>query len=107
MAWADLTDARKPDVWPDAVNIDDDTLTWLLDASFDGVQAYAPTLAEGATPPPSYVLANVLQARELFAAAQRGEQDVIGVGDYAIRARPLTAAVKQLLRPQTVSWTVG
>jgi hypothetical protein len=53
------------------------------------------------------MLANVYQAREIYAAAQRGEQDVIGVGDYAIRARPITAAVKQLLRPQRGLPAVG
>ena len=57
--------------------------------------------------PTNYVLANIFQAREIYAAAQRGEQDVIGVGDYAIRARPLTAAVKQLLRPQRGFMAVG
>jgi hypothetical protein len=57
--------------------------------------------------PKDYTKANILQARELYAASQRGEQDVIGFGDYAIRARPLTAAVKQLLRPKRVTWAVG
>lgn len=57
--------------------------------------------------PINYTLGNIFQAREIFAAAQRGEQDVIGVGDYAIRARPLTAAVKQLLRPQHGKPVIG
>lgn len=57
--------------------------------------------------PTGYMLANVFQAREIAAAALRNEQDVIGVGDYAIRARPLTAAVKQLLRPMTKTPVVG
>lgn len=57
--------------------------------------------------PMDYMLATVLQAREAHNAAQRGEQDIIGVGDYAIRARPLTAAVKQLLRPQAGVPVVG
>lgn len=57
--------------------------------------------------PVSYMLATIYQARELRAAIMRGETDIIGVGDFAIRARPLTAAVKQLLRPQRRAWTVG
>lgn len=57
--------------------------------------------------PKSYMLGNVMQAREIQAASMRGEQDVIGVGDYAIRARPLTAAVKQLLRPRKGIGAVG
>lgn len=50
--------------------------------------------------PTRLMLGCVYQAREIWAAAVRDQQDVIGIGDYAIRARPLTAAVKQLLRPQ-------
>lgn len=57
--------------------------------------------------PMSYVIAHVYQAREIAAAALRGEQDVIGIGDYAIRARPLTASVKQLLRPATRVPVIG
>lgn len=107
MAWALKTDARDPDVWPDAVNMSDASLDRYLEAAYEGIVGYAPALLAGDPIPTSYVLANVLHARELRNAASRGEQDVIGVGDYAIRARPLTAAVKSLLRPRTVSWAVG
>ena len=53
-------------------------------------------------PPSNYVLANVYQAREIYTAQQRGDTsaDVVGFGDFAIRARPLSAVVRQLLRPQ-------
>lgn len=57
--------------------------------------------------PTSYVLAVIYQAREIRAAGMRDGSDVIGVGDFAIRARPLTAQVKQLLRPKRARWTVG
>ena len=107
MAWATKDDARDPDVWPDADRIGDAALDLFLAAAYDSVRAYAPALPDTAPVPAAYVLANVLQARELKNAAARGEQDVIGVGDYAIRAPPLTAAVKQLLRPQSLTWTVG
>ena len=55
----------------------------------------------------SWMLAVVYQAREVYAAGQRGEQDVIGFGEFAIRARPLTSTVKQLLRPQRGIPVVG
>lgn len=103
--WATADQAKAH--WTDAPNMDPAVLTRLLGAAHEQCVEYAPVLAEGAPVPERYVLANIYQARELYAASQRGEQDVIGVGDYAIRARPLTAAVKQLLRPQTVSWVVG
>jgi hypothetical protein len=86
--------------WSDAVELDDQLLDDLLDAALPSVIAYAPELPIDADAPINYRLALVFQARELRAAVTRGEADVIGVGDYAIRARPLTAAVKQLLRPE-------
>lgn len=57
--------------------------------------------------PARYTLATVMQAREIYSAGQRDSGDVIGFGDYAIRARPLTAAIKQLLRPQRGRPAVG
>lgn len=96
--WATPDDAAEH--WGDAPNLPAGTLNDLLEVATEQCQAYAPELAEGAPVPRRYTLATIYQARELRAASQRGEQDVIGVGDYAIRARPLTAAVKQLLRPQ-------
>jgi hypothetical protein len=108
MAWATDTDAARH--WPDAASIDPAALSELLDAAYEQCVAYAPALpvTDPPTPvPASYMLANVYQAREIYAASQRGESDVIGFGDYAIRARPLTAAVKQLLRPKRMTWAVG
>lgn len=103
-AWATREDAFRH--WPDAAGLDDDTLDELLDVATEQCADYAPGLATAAVPA-RYGLAVVYQARELWQAGQRGEQDVIGVGDYAIRARPLTAAVKQLLRPQRGTPAVG
>ena len=48
--------------------------------------------------PVSLMLATVYQAREIYAASVR-DGDLIGVGDYGVRARPLTASVMQLVRP--------
>lgn len=96
--WA--TQPQAAYLWPDSGVIDPGALALLLDAAQEQCEEYAPALADPAAVPARYTLAVVYQARELWAASQRGEQDVIGVGDYAIRARPLTAAVKALLRPQ-------
>lgn len=99
MAWASKEQAREH--WIDAVALTDPVLDRLLT-----VAATMPAITTWAKPPGNvdpepvpepYVLANILQARELYNAIQRGETDVIGVGDYAIRARSLTAAVKALL----------
>lgn len=103
MAWATREEARR--FWKDAEPLDDATLDVLLDVATQQCQSFAPLAAD---PVPSrYMLATVYQARELYAASQRGEGDVIGFGDYAIRARPLTSTVKALLRPQRGVPVVG
>lgn len=105
MAWADLPFARNH--WADAGALDDGTLDDLLDVAREQVSAYAPPLTVPDQVPVSYRLAQVYQAREIAEAGKRDSQDVIGVGDYAIRARPLTATVKQLLRPQAGVKVIG
>ena len=95
--WATPTEAAA--YWPDATGLDADVLETLLGIAQDVCAAYAPALGETDPVPPRYTLAVVYQARELRAAAQR-DGDVIGLGDgYALRSRPLTGAVKSLLRP--------
>jgi hypothetical protein len=111
-SWATKAQARgeqagSSPLWADAVSLSDDTLDYYLTAATEQCQAYAPALAEGQVMPNRYILGCIYQARELYAASTRGESDVIGVGDFAIRARPLTAAVRQLLRPHSPSFTVG
>lgn len=103
-AWASRDEARAH--WADSKTIPDTTLDVLLEVATTSAKAYAPTLADGAVVPQHYMLGTVYQARETYAAAIR-DGDTIGVGDYAFRARPLTGAVKQLLRPATPDWTTG
>lgn len=92
--WATKEQARE--FWPDAANIADATLETLLEVSTEQCVAYAPAIPQPY--PQSYMLACVYQARELHDAGKR-DGDVIGIGEYAIRSRPLTATVKSLLRP--------
>jgi hypothetical protein len=56
---------------------------------------------------PDYVMANVLQARDLFQATRRDSGDVVGFDNFAIRVRPLSSTVKSLLRPSTGRALVG
>lgn len=97
MAWVNLEEAIK--YWPDAENIDPFVLNDLLNIAWEQCVAYAPAF----TGPPSkrFILANIYQAREIWASGSRDSQDLIGFGDYAVRARPMTATVKSLLRPET------
>lgn len=95
-AWADKPLARRH--WPDAAAMDDAKLDELLVIAQEACEAYAPALTGAA--PPSYGLAVVYHARDLANAAER-DGDVIGIGDYAIRVRDLSATVRGLLRPRT------
>lgn len=97
MAWASLGQARA--WWADAQHLPDDTLTALLEDATHACQEYAPSLMAGAERPAGWARACVLQARELWAAAQR-DGDLIGTDELLVRARPLTGAVRQLLRPR-------
>ena len=95
--WASLDEARAD--WPDAP-ASDATLTRLLVDATAACAAYAPALASSGALPAGYTRACVLHARELWSAARR-DGDLIGAADdLAIRARPLTGSVRQLLRPK-------
>lgn len=102
-AWATTTDAQVH--WDDASALAPTRLQELLDIAQEQCEEYAPAHAEPV--PARYKLAVIYQARETYTASQRDESDVIGFGDYAIRARPLTSTVKQLLRPQRGVPVVG
>lgn len=86
--------------WADAGKLDDLVLDELLEAALPGVINYAPALPAETPAPTSYLLGLTYHARDLRTAILRGEGDVIGVGDFALRARELSAAVKALLRPK-------
>lgn len=104
--WADRPLAERH--WADAKKLDDTTLDELLEIAEGDCLAYGPAL-EVPLPSPmpiNWRVASVLQAREIRAAQLR-DGDVIGVGDYAFRSRPLVGAVMQMLRPRTRRWVTG
>lgn len=96
--WATTDDAR--DLWSGAPMDDDLLESWLAGAQ-TSCEAYAPALADTDPVPVNYTQAVVLQAREVYEAGSR-DGDVIGFEPtgYALRARPLSSTVKQLLRPK-------
>jgi hypothetical protein len=107
--WADRPTCERH--WADAKSLDDDTLSELLEVAEGDCLAYGPALVVDPAPlpdpmPTRWILASIMQAREIRQAGMR-EGDVIGVGDYAIRSRPLTGAVKQMLRPAGAKWTTA
>lgn len=96
-SWADDTAVNEH--WADAPTTGT-ARARLLNVATSQCRAYGPVLASGDTIPDTYVLATIYQARELHNAILRGETDIVGVGDYAIRVRPLTGVVRALLRPE-------
>lgn len=88
--------------WEDGAVLSVPHLSSLLEVAQEQAEAYAPALDDLAPVPESYRLAVIFQARELRRVqitAGDSSADVIGVGDYVIRARPLSGAVKAILRP--------
>ncbi|MFW5473692.1 hypothetical protein ACOCJ5_10310 [Knoellia sp. CPCC 206450] len=98
-SWATPEKAKR--FWPDAENLDPEHLDELLETATEACAAYAPSLPDGTPRPRRHELAVIFHARDLHTAAERkGDSDLVGVADYAIRARPLADAVRQLLRPR-------
>lgn len=102
-AWATREDALASS-WKDAADVPPGILDDLLVAAEEACREFAPparldpvTLEE--VVPVRYRLAVIYQARELWAAGRRNG-DVIAGDTYVIRARDLTASVRQLLRPR-------
>lgn len=104
MAWATLPQARTH--WRGSVSVDDDTVTDLLAAAEEACAEFAPALAVGEPVPFRYTLAVIYHAKELYEAATRAG-DAINTEGFVIRARDLTATVKQLLRPKSGKLVMG
>lgn len=89
-----------PGPWTEAAQVGATLVATLLEVSQGQVKAYAPALADGAPVPASYRLATVLQARDNWQASRRvGDSVAIGDTAYAIRVRPLSDAIKAMVRP--------
>lgn len=92
-----VTPAELAAWWKDCPAVDQ--ARELLWAAQDQCTAYAPAL-DDADPPARYKRALRLQARELWQAGTRDTAaDTVGLDGYAVRIRPLSAVVRQLLRP--------
>lgn len=106
------TTAQAKAQWADATNLPDATLQELLDAAWQQCLDYLPdTVVAGfattaASTYPTYRLANIYAARDLWTAFRR-DGDVIGFDTYAVRVRPLSDQVRALLRPPTGLPVVG
>lgn len=96
VGWVDSV-ALKEDWWdaPEIADLED-----LLAVAHEVCLAYAPALAEGAPVPKSWVKAQVLQAKHLFARDKGGNRDAVGPDGYTISTFPLVLESRSLLRPR-------
>ena len=96
-SWASPEQAAA--IWPGAGDLEPATLADLLAVATEACAAYAPALAIDQEPPARYRHAVVLHARDLRRAGLAAEDGSVGPDGFIIRPRPLTATVRQLLRP--------
>ncbi|MBD3782448.1 MAG: hypothetical protein IE926_05740 [Micrococcales bacterium] len=111
ITYADVT----PEDWPDAEAIGETAVQVRLDAAQRQCEAYAPVLDAPVAPatfpgalPAGYLLAVIYQARDVHNASQLvGDAAAVGDVPYAVRVKPLSGAVRALLRPPRGRLTVG
>lgn len=96
-AWLDISTARAE--WWDAPD-DDTTLARLLEVAKTQVIAFAPTLDDITRPTESYVLAQLMQARNLWNTGRIAPDSTAAVDGFVIQPHPLDWQIKQLLRPR-------
>lgn len=96
--WATADDVTA--LWPDADQLPAETVALLLDVAQGSCEAYAPALPVDGTPPPAWRAAVVMHASDVWDAARTSPEGTVGPGEYPITPRPLSPAVRQLLRPR-------
>lgn len=99
------------DQWSDAP-LDDEQLTELLVVAREAVLAYAPALTgetevvDGyivvSNPPTSYVVAQLMQARNIWNSSKASPSGDFDGGGYGLTTFPLDWQIKQILRPRSV-----
>lgn len=111
--WGITPDHVDAVAWPDAAHLAPTSAQARLDAAQVAAEAYAPPLdLTGLTVPDQlpagYVLAVTYLARDIHNAGRRvGDAELVGDAAYPIRVRPLSSAVKALLRPQAGRPAIG
>lgn len=88
-------------LWADAANLEPDTLNALLETAHIVCVAFAPPLAEDAPVPPNYLVAEIMQAKDIFSKIGGGNASSFGSEGYETPVYPLTFAARDLLRPKT------
>lgn len=99
IGWIDTETDDLIEHWPD-VPLDGPELELLLAAAHEAALAYAPALPEGAPPPASWKLAQIMLAKHLQARKRAGEASSFGPDGLAVQTYPLVLEARSLLRPK-------
>ncbi|MDY0827546.1 hypothetical protein SK224_00230 [Microbacterium sp. BG28] len=91
---------RLLNAWEDAPFEQLELLGMLLEVAKEQVIAYAPALAEGEPLPARYVLGQLEQAKNLWAAGTVSSDGNIGDGGYSFTPRPMDKTVRGIIRPR-------
>lgn len=89
------------DQWVDAP-LHDEQLQQLLDVAKQAVLAYAPVITDPNEPPTSYVVAQLMQARNVWNSGKATPSGDFDGGGYGLTTHPLDWQIKQILRPRSV-----
>jgi hypothetical protein len=88
------------DLWPDAVMMEPDVRDRLLLAAHESCEAYAPALPSSGDIPERYVMAQIFQAKALWAMQRQGGGEQFGPDGMSVAVYPLDARIRSLLRPK-------
>ena len=94
VGWLEPADVAEE--WFDAP--EEPALTKLLAGAHNVCLAYAPTPPE--TIPPEWGMAQLLQAKHMWARSKAGNGDQMGPDGYQISTFPLVLEARNLLRPK-------
>jgi hypothetical protein len=86
-------------MWPDSEYIDSNTLTNIFEAANSVCAAFAPSGLDGSILP-AFKLAEILQAKHIWARLKSGNRESIGPDGYEISTYPLVLEARGLLRPK-------
>ena len=87
--------------WPESEEISDESYIAYMSTAHAMCAAYAPALPEGEGIPDSWLLAEIFQARDIWAVSQAGNRDAIGPDGFPMPVTRLNFLARDILRPRT------
>jgi hypothetical protein len=96
-----MEDSKVYAVWPEAEDLDPQVYLQIMMTAHNLCVAYAPAIPEGEYPSQSYLLAEIITARDIWSKMGGGNRAEIGPDGLEIPATPLIWLARDLLRPKT------